>query len=219
GQESLGVLLAEGVRSVVSTPLQSGDGRVLGMMSTHFARLQKLGKRQLDLLDLLARQAADYLAHKAGETELRTTAQQLSVVTDGLSVPVARASRDLRYLWVSKPYGAWIGRSVEDIIGKPIVEVLGPDAFAQLLPGFQQVLRGELDRYEVRVPLPGLESRWVSAPYTPTFDAAGACDGWIAVVIDVDARRRSEEALEIAAQRKDEFLAMLGHELRNPLAA
>ncbi len=39
-----------------------------------------------------------------------------------------------------------------------------------------------------------------------------------AVAIDVTERKRAEEALRIADRRKDEFLAMLGHELRNPLA-
>jgi PAS domain S-box-containing protein len=39
-----------------------------------------------------------------------------------------------------------------------------------------------------------------------------------AVAIDVTERKRAEEALQLADQRKDEFLAMLAHELRNPLA-
>jgi PAS domain S-box-containing protein len=39
-----------------------------------------------------------------------------------------------------------------------------------------------------------------------------------AVAIDVTERKRAEEALQLADRRKDEFLAMLAHELRNPLA-
>ena len=39
-----------------------------------------------------------------------------------------------------------------------------------------------------------------------------------AVAIDVTERKRAEEALRLADRRKDEFLAMLAHELRNPLA-
>ena len=38
------------------------------------------------------------------------------------------------------------------------------------------------------------------------------------VVTDIDDRKRMEEALKDADQRKDQFLAMLAHELRNPLA-
>ena len=38
------------------------------------------------------------------------------------------------------------------------------------------------------------------------------------VSVDVSARKRAEESLREAARHKDEFLAMLSHELRNPLA-
>jgi PAS domain S-box-containing protein len=39
-----------------------------------------------------------------------------------------------------------------------------------------------------------------------------------AIAIDITERKHAEEALQLADQRKDEFLAMLAHELRNPLA-
>ncbi len=40
----------------------------------------------------------------------------------------------------------------------------------------------------------------------------------LGVTLDVTERRRMEEALRLSDQRKDDFLALLGHELRNPLA-
>src|SRR5262249_14446049 len=41
---------------------------------------------------------------------------------------------------------------------------------------------------------------------------------WDGVLLDVTDRKRAEEALREADRRKDDFLAMLAHELRNPLA-
>ena len=52
----------------------------------------------------------------------------------------------------------------------------------------------------------------------PIRDASGAVVGGVAVGVDVTALKNAEQALKEADQRKDEFLAMLGHELRNPLA-
>jgi PAS domain S-box-containing protein len=49
-------------------------------------------------------------------------------------------------------------------------------------------------------------------------DEAGAVVGFTKVMRDMTAQKRAEEALQQADRRKDEFLAMLGHELRNPLA-
>jgi signal transduction histidine kinase len=60
--------------------------------------------------------------------------------------------------------------------------------------------------------------RWIRAIYSPTHDADGAVNGWVAVLTDIDEQKRSEEGLKDANRRKDEFLAMLGHELRNPLS-
>lgn len=68
--------------------------------------------------------------------------------------------------------------------------------------------------------------RWVNARGTVERDAAGKPLSFNGAVIDISARKRIEEALaEKAAalrdadRRKDEFLAMLAHELRNPLAS
>ncbi len=49
-------------------------------------------------------------------------------------------------------------------------------------------------------------------------DAAGSIIGGVVAQMDITDRIRTEEALRDAGQRKDEFLAMLAHELRNPLA-
>ena len=59
---------------------------------------------------------------------------------------------------------------------------------------------------------------WLQIRATVVADEAGA-PRWIrGVSIDVSARKRAEESLREASRHKDEFLAMLSHELRNPLA-
>src|SRR5690606_13340546 len=52
----------------------------------------------------------------------------------------------------------------------------------------------------------------------PIRDASGAIVRWIGTNTDVTAQREAEQALRDADERKNEFLAMLAHELRNPLA-
>jgi PAS domain S-box-containing protein len=56
-------------------------------------------------------------------------------------------------------------------------------------------------------------------PYpTPLRDGAGKVTGAINVLVDITDRKLAEEALNEANRRKDDFLAVLAHELRTPLA-
>jgi CheY-like chemotaxis protein len=53
---------------------------------------------------------------------------------------------------------------------------------------------------------------------TPRFGDDGEFQGHVGATVDITERRQAEEALRVANRQKDEFLAMLAHELRNPLA-
>jgi PAS domain S-box-containing protein len=55
--------------------------------------------------------------------------------------------------------------------------------------------------YEQEVNFHGVGRRWISATYTPTFDSAGAADGWVAVVWDITERKRGEESLRASEER------------------
>jgi len=59
---------------------------------------------------------------------------------------------------------------------------------------------------------------WAFSRAVPMLDAAGEIYEWIGAASDITARKESEERLRESSRRKDEFLAMLAHELRNPLA-
>ncbi len=162
--------------------------------------------------------ATDIDEQKRTEEELRAAREQLQIVTDAMPAAVVRMSRDMRYLWISRGYSSWIGSSVDEMLGRHVAEVLGIEAFHVLRPHIERVLRGERVEYEVQIDFKALGPRWIYGIYMPTLDDSGTPDGYVAVVMDVTRRRQAEEALKEADRRKDEFLATLAHELRNPLA-
>lgn len=119
--------------------------------------------------------------------------ETLDLVTKQMAAAATRCSREFRYLWVNKAYADWLQRPPDEVIGRPIVEVLGKEAFDALTPHFERVLRGENVQYEQETDFQGIGKRWASATYTPTFNANGAVDGWVAVVLDTTERHRTEE--------------------------
>jgi PAS domain S-box-containing protein len=69
------------------------------------------------------------------------------------------------------------------------------------------------DRAEFLQQLAGRDPRWFEVRAYPAGDG-----GLVSFFLDITERKEAEEKLRAADQRKDEFLAMLAHELRNPLA-
>ena len=71
------MLLEADVRAVISTPLRSSKGNLLGIISTHFNRPGHPSERQLRLTNILAQQAADYLERKQSEQVQQTIVLEL----------------------------------------------------------------------------------------------------------------------------------------------
>ncbi len=59
---------------------------------------------------------------------------------------------------------------------------------------------------------------WVDTAGRFFFDQTGRAERFVGVCVDITERKQAEAVLQDSARRKDEFLAMLAHELRNPLA-
>ena len=92
GNHSLEAMCKADVLAVQSLPLLSSTGNVLGIISVHFAHAHRPSEQELRLLDLLARQTADYLERKRVEEErehllereheLRETAEEANRLKD-----------------------------------------------------------------------------------------------------------------------------------------
>jgi signal transduction histidine kinase/CheY-like chemotaxis protein len=112
-----------------------------------------------------------------------------------------------------------------EVLGKRVIEAL-PESIAQgylkLLDDVYssgQAYSASGSRYTVQVSPNGpVVERYLDFVYQPITDADGSVSGIFVEGFDTTSRKLADMALQDANRRKDEFLAMLAHELRNPLA-
>jgi PAS domain S-box-containing protein len=134
--------------------------------------------------------------------------------------------------WMADPDGTrtWYNNRWIEYIGMPAGaaaqardwdwrEAHHPEHLERAAAGYlDHVRRGVV--WEDTFPLRGRDGlyRWFLTRAVPIRDEAGAIVRWFGTNTDVTDQREAENALREADRRKDEFLAMLAHELRNPLA-
>lgn len=143
----------------------------------------------------------DITDHKVADEALAVAQNELPLITDVMAAAVTRCSKDLRYLWVSKGYAQWLNRTQEEIIGKPISEIVGANAFNALSPHIRRVLSGDRVEYEELIEFSGIGPRWINSVYVPTRDPDGTIDGWVAVVKDITEKKQAEESMQKSRQQ------------------
>jgi PAS domain S-box-containing protein len=111
------------------------------------------------------------------------------------------------------------GYTADEAIGRSILMLIPPDRQDEEPVILERIRRGQrIDHFEtVRRRKDGREID-VSLTVSPIVDLSGRVAGVSKIARDVTERKRAAEALLEASRRKDEFVATLAHELRNPLA-
>jgi two-component system CheB/CheR fusion protein len=140
------------------------------------------------------------------------------------SVPDAIYFKDARgrFIRANRPMAARLGiNDPSEVVGKTAFDL--PDQKTALLFHAQDeaILRhGETQHYKLerRMGAQG-DDEWDLVTRLPLRDAAGQIVGLTVIFRDVTEQKRAEDKITEAVRRRDQFLAMLSHELRNPLGA
>ncbi|MES2525239.1 MAG: PAS domain-containing protein [Gemmatimonadota bacterium] len=159
----------------------------------------------------------DIDAQKRAEQKLRETYALIEAVNTGTPDLVFSKDRGGRMTYMNEAKRRLFDQPMDDVLGRTELEILGESAAVRAVHLVdERVMRlGITETVEENSPD---GTRVFLITKSPLRDAGGAVIGLAAVGIDTTERKRMEEALREADRRKDEFLATLAHELRNPLA-
>jgi PAS domain S-box-containing protein len=166
----------------------------------------------------------DVTAHERSEAELREQRAWFEVTLS--SIGDAVITTDVRgHVTFLNPIGeAMTGWSLQEARGvhlERVFNIVNEDTRQPLANPVVEVLQEGiivgLANHALLIARDGTEVA-IEDSAAPIRDANGAVSGAVMVFHDVTDRRRAEAALREADRRKDEFIAILAHELRNPLA-
>ena len=181
-------------------PIRSGDGEIHGYVLV-FRDVRERREKERELS-----------RGRAAEARLAALVQ---------SSDDAIVSKSLEGIIESWNHGAErvFGYAAEEALSRPIAMLVPPERMAEEREIIERIRNGErIDTFDsVRIRKDGSRIS-VSLTISPIKDAAGRVIGASTIARDISERERHEQALLEADRRRNEFLAILAHELRNPLA-
>ena len=155
---------------------------------------------------------------KAEEARLRSQ-QELLFVMDSMPQKIWTATADARIEYLNPPWMEFTGLAGDDVRDWTRTGFIHPDDLAQTLAAWERgFATGTPIQIEHRFQRADGEYRWHISRCVPMRDADGSIVQWVGSSTDIHVQRQAADDMANANLRKDEFLAMLAHELRNPLA-
>ncbi|HET7864184.1 MAG TPA: ATP-binding protein [Burkholderiaceae bacterium] len=215
-----------GCRAFYSLPLCCSAGSVMGALTVMFPAPRVPDAREIRLGDICAATASavvqgEWARRSAAQNQLRfAVALESSAAAFTLIVPLRDGTgriTDFRWTYANPAAARLLRRSLPDLLDTPLSQALpgtraGPDHEAGPMARYAEVVeRRQPSEFELRASLEG-QDHWLHVIASPL-------EGEVAIwFTDITARKQQQHALLEADRRKDEFLATLAHELRNPLA-
>ncbi|HEX6996898.1 MAG TPA: PAS domain S-box protein [Gammaproteobacteria bacterium] len=168
------------------------------------------------LADITRREALQAAAQAA----LQESEANFRGFFDSVAVGAARVNAAGRFIAVNDRYCEITGYSREELLAMAPFDLDHPDDRDADMELVRKTLEDPAGVYHVekRYVRKDGSIAWVHVAVNFVRDKAGKVLNSAAIVLDISERKRAEEALHEADRLKDEFIATLAHELRNPLA-
>jgi PAS domain S-box-containing protein len=189
-------------------------GRLLAFLALGLARRHVWSDAEIALVRGMAERLWTAVDLVRAHAALRAERDHNQTIFDTIAEGFILMDRDWTVLQMNAAGLRLSGRSAAQAIGRRHWDVwpeaLDSAAGRMYVRTMHERVAG---RAEYQHPLPGGDQVWLEVRAYPSRDG-----GLVCFFLDITERQLAEDKLRAADQRKDEFLAMLAHELRNPLA-
>ena len=163
--------------------------------------------------------ARDITDRNRAQQALRESEARFRSLAESLPSIVWTAAPDGTITYTNRRWIEYGGRTLEETAKSWPQLVLHPDDYERCITAWNEALQeGKELEIGVRYRRRDAVYRWFVTRAVPLRDGLEQIVSWIGVTTDIHDQKEMQEHLQEVDQRKDEFLATLAHELRNPLA-
>jgi len=121
--------------------------------------------------------------------------EQLSLITERVPAMIAQFDAQEHCRFANAAYARFHGWSAEDIIGLSGSQIVGEEAYRDILPGVRRAMLGEPNQQVVRRTNEAGETRSLAVELVPSFARNGDVNGWYALIRDVTDTERTNRAM------------------------
>ena len=160
----------------------------------------------------------DITQRKRSEEAVQASEARLRTILDNAPAVVYLVDAEQRFTFINRRWEALFNLTNDQVAGRSLYDFFPRNVADQFAANNRRVMevRRPLE-FEELTPHADGNHTYFSAK-VPLLDSQGAAYAVCGISIDITERKRALEALHRADRKKDEFLATLAHELRNPLA-
>ncbi len=211
GTEDLAHYRLSGIRAVQSTRLVSRNGRLVGMISTHWRDVHQPSERELRLFDVLVRQAADLIERRTAQEALRESEEKFRTLTNAAPALIWQNDARGENLFINQRYIDFVGMTAEQINGAGWHTLVHLDDREAYVADYLAAVRDHRAwNNQNRIRRHDGEWRWFDNYAQPLFDAGGAYLGHVGASVDITERRQAEDALVESTARLRTAVSLAG---------
>ena len=205
------------VGAVIAMPLHQ-QGRLVAGIVVNQRDARDWHALEIELVRSVTLHCWETIGRARALRSLRASEERFRRLADSMPHLVFSARPDGVVSWVNR-YAREFTGVADERLGERRYGLIHPDDRARLREAWRRAL-ADGTTYEIEARLRRADGayRWVLSRALPVADESGRIVEWVGGSIDIDELRLAQQALQEADRRKDQFLATLAHELRNPLA-